>query len=56
VEVDGKTYSADHVLIAVGGKPLMPDIPGAEHCISSDGFFDLKTQPQKVYIYRYRYR
>jgi len=50
VQVNGKTYSADHVLIAVGGKPLMPSIPGAEHCISSDGFFDLKAQPEKALV------
>lgn len=50
VEVDGVSYTADHVLIAVGGKPVMPDIPGAEHCISSDGFFDLEAQPEKALV------
>jgi glutathione reductase (NADPH) len=39
VEVDGKEIPAKNVLIAVGGKPLIPDIPGKEHCIDSDGFF-----------------
>jgi pyruvate/2-oxoglutarate dehydrogenase complex dihydrolipoamide dehydrogenase (E3) component len=37
VVVGDKTYTADHVMIAVGGKPRMPDIPGVEHCIDSDG-------------------
>eukprot|EP00903_Cladosiphon_okamuranus_P016046 g14816.t1 len=50
VEVDGVEYTADNVLIAVGGKPTMPDVPGAEYCINSDGFFDLKEQPKKVAV------
>jgi glutathione reductase (NADPH) len=50
VEVNGVSYTADHVLIAVGGKPVLPDIPGAEHCISSDGFFDLEAQPEKALV------
>jgi hypothetical protein len=39
VKVGDKTYSAEHVLIAVGGKPLMPPIPGIELAIESNGFF-----------------
>lgn len=39
---------AKHVLIAVGGHPNIPDIPGKELTISSDGFFDLETQPKRV--------
>jgi len=50
VEAGGETYTADHILIATGGFPTWPDIPGAEHGISSDGFFDLETQPKKVAI------
>jgi len=50
VEVGGVTYTADHVMIAVGGKPTVPDIPGAEHCITSDGFFALEAQPAKVAV------
>ncbi|EOD29299.1 glutathione reductase [Emiliania huxleyi CCMP1516] len=50
VEVAGARYSADHVLIAVGGRPATPPIPGAEYCISSDGFFDLKAQPEKALV------
>lgn len=44
------TYTADHILIAVGGKPFFPSIPGVEHCISSDGFFQLDTQPESVAV------
>lgn len=44
-----QTVSAKHVLIAVGGHPNIPqDIPGAELGITSDGFFELKTQPKKA--------
>ena len=39
VSVGGETYTADHILVAVGGKPTFPDMEGAAHCISSDGFF-----------------
>mmetsp|Transcript_157962 Transcript_157962/g.278870 ORF Transcript_157962/g.278870 Transcript_157962/m.278870 type:complete len:548 (-) Transcript_157962:104-1747(-) len=50
VKVGDKTYSGDHVLIAVGGKPLMPDIPGVEMAIDSNGFFDLEEIPKKVAV------
>jgi len=50
VTVEGKTYTADHILIAVGGKPSMPQIPGIEHCITSDGFFHLEKQPKAVAV------
>ena len=43
-----KLITADRVLVAVGGKPAMPDIPGIELAISSDSFFDLEAQPKKV--------
>jgi glutathione reductase (NADPH) len=40
-----------HVLIATGGYPTIPkDIPGADLGITSDGFFELETQPKKVAI------
>ena len=50
VDVAGTTYTADHIMIAVGGRPTMPDIPGIEHCIDSDGFFLLESQPKKVAV------
>ena len=41
--------NAKKILIATGGYPNMPkDIPGWEHGINSDGFFDLEKQPRKV--------
>ena len=50
VRVGERLLSADHVLVAVGGTPLMPAFAGVEHCISSDGFFELKTQPRKALV------
>jgi glutathione reductase (NADPH) len=46
-----KYYTADHIVIAAGGHPKIPDnIPGAEHGITSDGFFELPTQPKDVAV------
>src|SRR5690606_8574356 len=40
--------TAEHLLIATGGVAHIPQLSGAEHGISSDGFFELKTQPKRV--------
>jgi len=48
VEVNGARLSAEHVLIATGGRPRVPDVPGAEHGITSDGFFELTARPERV--------
>lgn len=48
VDVDGITYSADKIVIATGGYPIVPRIHGAEHGITSDGFFALPDRPQRV--------
>ncbi|TFL08891.1 glutathione-disulfide reductase [Pusillimonas caeni] len=50
IEVDGKRYTADHILIATGGRPVRPDIPGAEHGIDSDGFFALSELPRRTAV------
>lgn len=50
LEVDGKQYTAKHVLIATGGRPTVPKIPGAELGITSDGFFELTAQPKRVVV------
>lgn len=50
LEVDGEQYTADHIVISPGGVPMVPDIPGAEHGITSDGFFALTEQPKRVAI------
>ena len=50
VSVDGELYTADHIVLAPGGRPVKPNIPGAEHMLDSDGFFALKEQPQRVAV------
>lgn len=50
VECNGITYTGKEVVIAVGGKPRMPEVPGKEHLISSDGFFDLNEIPKKTAV------
>jgi len=50
LEVNGERISAQHVVIATGGVPTVPALPGAEHGITSDGFFALERRPQRVAI------
>lgn len=50
VEVDGKRYSAKNIVISVGGRPFIPDIPGSEHAIDSDAALDLPSKPTKIAI------
>ncbi|PJG59787.1 glutathione-disulfide reductase [Aeromonas cavernicola] len=50
IEVNGSHYTADHILIATGGHPHTPTIPGAEFGIDSDGFFELQAQPKRVAV------
>jgi glutathione reductase (NADPH) len=50
VEVNGIHYTADHIVIATGGKPVVPPVAGAHLGITSDGFFELEKQPQKVAV------
>ncbi|KAK5924792.1 hypothetical protein CgunFtcFv8_017375 [Champsocephalus gunnari] len=49
VEVNGRKYTAPHILIATGGQPIVmtdDEVPGGSLGITSDGFFDLKTLPK----------
>lgn len=50
VQVAGKNYNAKHILVAVGGWPSMPDVPGIEHAISSNEALDLRALPKKIII------
>eukprot|EP01120_Amphizonella_sp_Union-15-10_P015184 TRINITY_DN7743_c0_g1_i1.p1 TRINITY_DN7743_c0_g1~~TRINITY_DN7743_c0_g1_i1.p1 ORF type:complete len:458 (-),score=98.98 TRINITY_DN7743_c0_g1_i1:55-1428(-) len=46
-----KVYQAEKFLIATGGYPIIPkDIPGAEHGITSDQFFELENLPSKSVV------
>ena len=46
----GRTITAERILIAVGGRAVRPDIPGAEHAIVSDDAFHLPALPKRILI------
>jgi glutathione reductase (NADPH) len=50
VAVDGRRLTAHRVLIASGGRPWRPSIPGAELGIDSDGFFEMAALPARVTV------
>ncbi len=50
IEVDGQRYSADHLVIASGAAPARPETQGAEHGITSDGFFELEELPRRTAV------
>ena len=50
VELDGRKVTADKILIAVGGHPNKPDVPGIEHAITSDDMFRLQQLPKRLAI------
>ncbi|OKH24820.1 glutathione-disulfide reductase [Hydrococcus rivularis NIES-593] len=50
LEIGDTKVTADKILIAVGGHPIRPDIPGSEHTIVSDDMFRLKEQPKRIVI------
>ncbi|WP_047280645.1 glutathione-disulfide reductase [Pseudomonas lundensis] len=50
VLVNGQRHTAKHILIATGGWPQIPEIPGHEHAISSNEAFFLKALPKRVLV------
>ncbi|NQZ30407.1 MAG: glutathione-disulfide reductase [Oceanospirillaceae bacterium] len=50
VEVAGKQYTAERILVATGGWPFIPDIPGKEHIISSNEVFFLDEFPKRAVV------
>ena len=50
VEIGGKTVAAANILIATGGHPQLPTIPGIEHAITSNEALDLPSLPGHVVI------
>ena len=50
VEVGDRTLVGQHVLVAVGGEPIIPNIPGAEHGVTSNGFFEFADLPDSVAV------
>ena len=45
-----KTLSAKTILVATGGHPMIPDVPGKEHLISSNECFELEQLPASIAI------
>jgi len=50
VTVEEQHYQADRIVVATGGQPIVPDIPGAELGITSDNFFELEERPRRVLV------
>jgi len=50
VQVGGKNVTAKHILVAVGGWPVVPEIPGAQHAITSNEAFHMPTLPRRVAV------
>jgi len=50
IDLDGKRVTADKILIATGGRPHVPDFPGAEHVITSNEVFYLPSFPEHVVV------
>jgi glutathione reductase (NADPH) len=47
---DDRIVTARTILIATGGAPFVPDVPGAHHAITSNEVFDLPRQPRRIVI------
>ncbi|MFL6662583.1 MAG: glutathione-disulfide reductase, partial [Rhizobacter sp.] len=50
VDVAGRRFHARHILVATGGRPLIPEVPGGELAVSSDAMFDLPRFPQRLVV------
>ncbi|BAP45087.1 glutathione reductase [Pseudomonas sp. StFLB209] len=50
VQVDGTSYTAERILIATGGWPQVPDVPGREHAITSNEAFHLAELPKRIIV------
>jgi glutathione reductase (NADPH) len=50
VRVNGRTYTAKHILIATGSWPVLPPIPGIEHAITSNEAFELERLPRRAIV------
>ncbi|KAL3702127.1 hypothetical protein R1sor_020149 [Riccia sorocarpa] len=50
VDINGKRIRARNILVAVGGRAFVPNIPGKEHVITSDEALDLPSRPAKICI------
>jgi glutathione reductase (NADPH) len=46
----GGSVTAEHILVATGGHPIKPDLPGAEHGLVSDDMFELEELPKRLLV------
>ena len=47
---EGRTVTAGRILIATGNRPVLPEVPGMEHAVTSTDMFDLPTLPEKAVV------
>jgi glutathione reductase (NADPH) len=50
LSADGREVTAGTILIATGGRPFVPDVPGKEHAITSNEAFHLEKLPERIVI------
>lgn len=50
VDVGGSRRSAKRILVATGGKAIVPDIPGSEHALTSNAVFSLSELPERMMV------
>jgi glutathione reductase (NADPH) len=50
LDIGGRTLRGERIVIATGGRPIVPQVPGAARGITSDGFFELESRPQSIAI------
>ena len=50
LRVGERLYTADHIVVATGGRPTLPSIPGADLGLTSDDFFALDARPERVAV------
>jgi glutathione reductase (NADPH) len=50
VQVGERTISAKEIVLAAGGRAMIPQLPGAMLGITSDGFFELPERPERVAV------
>lgn len=50
VEVEGQSYTTENILVATGGWPTVPEIPGSELASTSNDLFSLDKLPKKAIV------
>lgn len=50
IEVNTERYTAEHILIATGTQPALPQLDGVEYGIDSNGFFELNALPKRTAV------